>query len=154
MSLLAALSVDAAVTAVIPAVSFGLFLYCFHRINRAKPARRVVVAAAATDLEIEPPTPQEVEIVKGANKINVDVDLCPRCKQPHADLEFDRFGGNPIGGFTHYAACPDTKEPILIKIGIVDDTAPATKSVCGGALPKAAPAEDAPPVGGSCGRRP
>lgn len=139
---------EAILTAVIPVVAFGTFLFLFHRINRARPARRVVVAAAAVDSDFDPPTLQEVEIMKGALKINVDVDSCPRCKKEHQDLEFDRFGGNPIGGFTHHAVCPDTKAPILIRLGVVHDSyvpPPAVKQACD-AVPL--------PSGGACARKP
>ena len=81
------IDLNTVVTVTIPVTAFGLFLYFFHRISqRTFRVRRVVVAAATTDLELEPPTPQEVEIVKGAVKINVDVDACPRCGKVEPDL--------------------------------------------------------------------
>lgn len=143
------IDLNTVVTVTIPVTAFGLFLYFFHRISqRTFRVRRVVVAAATTDLELEPPTPQEVEIVKGAVKINVDVDACPRCGKAHADLEFDRFGDRPVAKFTHFATCPETKAPILIAIGIVHDASPVKAAApvppaC--AVPKA--------VEGGCARK-
>lgn len=122
------------VAAVIGPLSFGLFLYFFDRINRRKPQvvhvkveKKVFVpvVVGSTD-NVSPLTLQEAGVMPatGANKINVDIKNCPRCGEDHEDVEFDRFGEHPINGFTHYGKCPSTEEPILVRIGITDDSQP------------------------------
>ena len=54
----------------------------------------------------------------------VDVGHCARCGKDHADLGFARFKRpcqkDTVNGFewTHWAMCPETKEPILLRISI------------------------------------
>jgi hypothetical protein len=57
----------------------------------------------------------------GSSTVNVDIKNCPRCGQDHEDVEFTRFGDNPVAGFTHFGACPDNGEPILIKVAVIED---------------------------------
>lgn len=40
---------------------------------------------------------------------------CSRCGENHTNLTFEPFR-RPPGGFTHFAPCPTTHEPILMKV--------------------------------------
>jgi len=140
------------VAAVIGPISFGLFLFFFNRIHNRKP--RIVevpvevekkvyvpIVVGVTDGPL-PPSLQEADIMAatGASKINVDVKNCPRCGKDHEDLEFDSFTEKSIAGFTHHGTCPETSDPILVKIGITDDselTAPKTCATSGGCSKRA-----------------
>lgn len=126
------------VAAVIGPISFGLFLFVFNRIhNRAPQIVRVPVekkvfvpvVVGTTDIPV-PPSLQEADMpVTGSSKLNVDVKNCPRCGEDHEDVEFDRFGDKPVANFTHFGKCPTTDEPILIRVGITDDSQPIKESV-------------------------
>jgi len=131
------------VAAAIGPISFGLFLFFFNRIQNRKPKVVTVpvevekkvfvpVVVGTTDTPL-PPSLQEADMATtGSNKINVDIKNCPRCGKDHEDVEFDRFGDKPIAGFTHFGSCPETNEPILVKVGITDDSeANAQPKTCG-----------------------
>lgn len=47
--------------------------------------------------------------------ITVKVKQCSRCGQDHADLTFDRLD-IPCDKYTHWADCPVTRQPILLRI--------------------------------------
>lgn len=54
------------------------------------------------------------------NLTNIDVRGCARCGEDHDHLEFQAFVRNPIEIgeviLTHYGTCPNTLEPILLRI--------------------------------------
>jgi hypothetical protein len=45
-----------------------------------------------------------------------NIKKCPRCGKPHNDLEFKPLSKITPNGYTHYAFCPKTNEPILISV--------------------------------------
>jgi len=45
-----------------------------------------------------------------------DIEGCERCLDNHEKLAVNKFVRGPMG-FTHWATCPATGDPILIKIG-------------------------------------
>lgn len=58
----------------------------------------------------------------------IDVRGCARCGSAHDNLKVHRFE-NPADEFTHWATCPNTKDPILIKfIETAPDEVAAPKS--------------------------
>jgi len=46
----------------------------------------------------------------------MSINGCARCGKNHNYLEIKKFKKNPVRNNTHFAVCPNTKEPILIKI--------------------------------------
>ncbi len=57
------------------------------------------------------------------NKVTVKVlNGCARCNGIHVDIDFKmftfypQFAGNDGAMFTHWAMCPETNEPILMRI--------------------------------------
>jgi hypothetical protein len=45
---------------------------------------------------------------------NYSISKCPRCGKSHNDLEFRSLSKSTPNGYTHYAFCPETNEPILL----------------------------------------
>ena len=47
--------------------------------------------------------------------VTINLDLCPRCGEPHGETEYRRFDlGDPQ--FTHWSYCPATGEPLLVNM--------------------------------------
>ncbi len=44
------------------------------------------------------------------------VEGCARCGGTHSDLIVSEFQRTPEGGWTHWATCPATGAPILIRM--------------------------------------
>ena len=47
---------------------------------------------------------------------SMSIKTCARCAKAHEDLPMKKFSKYPIRDYTHFTTCPNTKEPILIKI--------------------------------------
>lgn len=54
-------------------------------------------------------------------RFTIDVDGCARCGGEHR-VEFREFA-RPAGQYTHWASCPETGDPILLEIVVVDEMA-------------------------------
>jgi hypothetical protein len=54
--------------------------------------------------------------------IETDVVHCARCGETHRNLFFKPFG-HRAAHYTHFAACPETGEPILMHVEKLDDKA-------------------------------
>jgi len=52
--------------------------------------------------------------------VTINVVKCARCGQDHAQLRFERLL-NPPSDISHWAACPVTGQPILLRFTEVDD---------------------------------
>lgn len=50
----------------------------------------------------------------------LNVERCARCGQPHDDIWFFKLQ-NPPENLDHYATCPTSCQPILIKVQIVQN---------------------------------
>ena len=48
-------------------------------------------------------------------KVTTDVYACARCGEDHTQLVFTHFM-REASQWTHWASCPITKEPVLLKI--------------------------------------
>jgi len=118
------------VAIVVPAVG--------HLLDKYRRTNREFVYIGNPEEGMMQPTPEEKEMMRGADEIHVDIDDCPRCRKSHEGVEFTRFGGNPIAGFTHYGSCEDTGAPILICVNIAGEGVP-TK-------PPQTPTEVSPPL--------
>lgn len=58
---------------------------------------------------------------------HVRVTDCARCGEDHGDLHMLHFKNPPVlseEAFTHYAICPNSGEPILMKIVADEDNPP------------------------------
>lgn len=55
----------------------------------------------------------------------VKVYSCARCTRDHSDIEFKPFHLNtisdPSGDYTHWAACPISNEPVLLRVTPVEE---------------------------------
>lgn len=65
----------------------------------------------------------EMEVVSDMPEIvTVDIINCSRCGEDHSDLTFKKLTCPIIVSegerWTHWASCPSTREPIIMKIGI------------------------------------
>jgi hypothetical protein len=50
----------------------------------------------------------------------VDVKDCARCQEDHLNLEFSKLR-IPSNSWTHWASCPNTMEPIMLKLVVLDE---------------------------------
>ena len=50
--------------------------------------------------------------------MKISIIHCERCSQDHVDLEFQRLTRPMINGetWTHWAPCPTTGEPIMLRV--------------------------------------
>jgi hypothetical protein len=83
------------------------------------------------------------EILKGAKKDNLtvtfnptvpiqtDIYNCSRCRGNHEKMSFEPLKGDPIdgveGNYTHWAKCPVTEQPIVLRVEKKRETKPAKK---------------------------
>lgn len=47
--------------------------------------------------------------------MNYDIRSCARCGGDHDDIAFKMFA-RPAGEISHWAMCPKTNEPLLLKV--------------------------------------
>lgn len=53
----------------------------------------------------------------GTGGVTTTICNCARCHDIHKDLTFEPLKGEPVGnGYTHWALCPVTKQPIVLQI--------------------------------------
>ena len=74
-------------------------------------------------VQVESITSDLPEAVVELGEMELNLDKCPRCGERHEDLTFTQFEDNyePLGHFTHWAACPGTDDPILVRIVVTDE---------------------------------
>lgn len=58
---------------------------------------------------------QEVRFDSRAGGLQVKVRSCARCNSDH-DVVFFKSFTRPVENYTHWGTCPNTGEPILMKI--------------------------------------